>query len=247
MMRLTLTLLALLAVLAAGGCDENKTVAPTAGTDERVERPAHEDAASLADGRRLIDRIAAARDGSVIRVSAGRYLTSGPIPVHNKRDLTLIFEDTYIYCRDTNANVLEINESRNIHIVGGHFRHDKPKAEYECHGSVAAIARSQDVALYAAELNGCGAVGVHVNGCQNVTIYNCRIHLNSFNAFYLMNSADVRLVRNTVANNASMLQAYSVSGLKMMDNTIHTNHGYWATGGELNKRYLELLNLPETP
>ena len=242
---ISLTAMALLMAMLAA-CDEQKTVKPTDAPDARLEKPANEDAASLADGRRLIERIAAARDGSVLRIPAGRYLTAGPIAIHRKRDLTLIFEDTYIYCRDTNANVLEISESKDIRIVGGHFRHDKSKPQYECHGSVAAVASSQNVAIYSAELNGCGAVGLYATGCLSLTVFNCHIHLNSFNAFYLMNCDGVKLVRNQVANNASMMQAVNVTGLEMMDNVIYGNRGYWQTGDELNKRYLELLNLPET-
>lgn len=244
-----LSLFVIPCLLWVAGCDEQKTTRPptdAAARDERLEKPANEDASSLADGQRLVERLAAARNDSVLRIGPGRYLTSGPLRLHRKRNLTVIFEDTYIYCRDTNANVIEVSESQNINIVGGHFRHDKPKRAYECHGAVAAFAASRDVAIFDAELNGCGAVGLHVNGCQNITAYDCDIHSNTFSAFYLANSSEISLVRNQVHDNASMLQTHNVSGLNMLDNTIHSNRGDWQTDSALGRRYIELMKMQET-
>ncbi len=234
-------------LFSGGGCDENKKVKPDPDAREiSTRKPPGKDAASIADGRWLINRIGDAANGSVIRIPAGRYLTSGPVRIHRKANLTIIFEDSTVVCRDINANVLEVNESKNISIVGGHFRHTTSPDGRQSQGSVAAVRNSKTVALYGAELSGSGMVAMYGEGSQNLTIFNCRIHGTTQAAFDLYNCSGVSIVRNEVRKNTTSLRGHNLSGLRLFDNTTHGNPGALDEVTAINQRYLELLNTPAT-
>lgn len=181
--------------------------------------------ASDLDVQALIDRTP---DGGIVRIPAGRYVLERGLVIEGRSRLTLLGEPgTAVLVKDVNVHVLTVRNSSAIQVENLHLRHQEPLREYQCHGSVVRIENSNGVTIIGCELDGCGAIGVAAYGSTNITVRNCSIHHNTFNAFYLDSCREIELAGNTVENNGNFAQMYRIDGLMMHDNTIHDNGGYW--------------------
>jgi hypothetical protein len=175
--------------------------------------------------QRLVNEAA---DGTVVEIPSGRYLLSSPLTLARRKNLHLAFHPgTQVRLADVNADIIVIDDCRNIRITGVHARHLKPLKEYQCHGSVLRINNSRNVRIENCELNGCGAVGVMAKQ-SSLSIFNCHIHHNTWNAIYLYSCPEAVVVGNLIEDNANTLQASGQNGeIDFSDNLVRRNGGYW--------------------
>ncbi|MDQ7779383.1 MAG: right-handed parallel beta-helix repeat-containing protein [Planctomycetota bacterium] len=165
--------------------------------------------------------------GQRVTVPLGTYVFKQGL-VFECDDTTLWCEPgTWILVEDVNASVLSIHEVKNARIENAHLSHVKPLEEYECHGPVVDIGNAEGVVLFNCELAGCGAVGVRAVGVKDLTVQNCLIRDNTFNAFYFDTCEQVSLIANVIEDNANLFQMYRVTDIQSSDNLIRNNGGYW--------------------
>jgi hypothetical protein len=179
------------------------------------------------DLQALIDR---AEDGDTITISTGTYVIEDGLVISGREGLTILCESPVnVFCRDTNDDVLTIMSSSGITLAGGRLRHLEPLDEYICHGGVVRVAEASDVLVYRCELDGCGAIGASIRSSQNVHIHQCHVHDNSFAAFYIDDSDEVKITDCRIVDNMTMLANYARGdqSLEMWGNTITNNTGYW--------------------
>ncbi|MBI4833489.1 MAG: right-handed parallel beta-helix repeat-containing protein [Planctomycetes bacterium] len=175
--------------------------------------------------QRLIDN---AKDGDVVDIPYGRYILKEGLKVKNRINLKILCQKgTQIFVDDVNEAIISIENSRDILLENAHLRHLKPLEEYECHGGVVVIRESSKTVISNCDLNGCGAIGVHAEGSNSVTIEHCYIHDNTFTAFYINNCDDVKIRGNIIEDNAGFLNLYKIGNMEMSDNLIQRNGGYW--------------------
>jgi hypothetical protein len=91
---------------------------------------------------------------------------------------------------------------------------------------VVSVADSKPVRIENCELNGCGAIGVSARR-STISITNCHIHHNTFNAFYFESCKEVLVVGNIIEHNANTLQSYRCEEIIFSDNLVRDNGGYW--------------------
>lgn len=181
-----------------------------------------ESAASLQD---LIDR---ARDGETVVVPRGRYVLNRSLLIQGRHNLVVEFESgAQVLVRDVEAHVVRIANSSNIEIRDAYLRHLKPLPDYQCHGYVVSIEGGRKVSIINCELDGCGAIGVEASRTSDLTIRNCYIHNNTFNALYFHTCNQIRIHSSIIEDNANLLQMYEVDDIEMSDNLIRRNGGYW--------------------
>ncbi|MBA3707726.1 MAG: right-handed parallel beta-helix repeat-containing protein [Planctomycetes bacterium] len=186
-----------------------------------------EDDHPLSQLQELID---GANDDSIITVTRGRYVGPTSLLITQRAKLTLDCEiGTEILVDDVNQHVVAISASSAITIDGALLRHVKPLTEYQCHGNVVNVEGCTGVTISNCDINGCGAIGVSVEGCTGVAIVDSFVHENTFNAFYLRSSSDIDILRDMITDNANIMQAYQVENLKLSDNEMSRNGGYWET------------------
>jgi nitrous oxidase accessory protein NosD len=172
------------------------------------------------------DLISNAADERVC-IPRGTYVLSKGLEV-NRSDITIWCEPgTRILISDVNENVVSIHNVKNVRIENAHLSHLKPLTEYNCHGNVVDIRDAEDVTIFNCDLNGCGATGVYADSSKNLSIQNCWIHRNTFNAFYLNNCEQVLILANLIENNANLFQIYESTDIEASDNLIRNNGGYW--------------------
>jgi len=218
------TIIVALCVVLVAGESRTQDQSPSAAVAEADQAP------PIIEDVDLQDLIDSAADGDTLTIPSGTYINNHGLVIEDREDLTIICQSPVnIYCRDTDADVLTIEESSGITIAGAHLRHFEPLEEYQCHGGVVRIVESSDVLLYRCELDGCGAIGASVRSSKDVHVNKCHIHDNSFVAFYLDDSEDVKITESRIDNNKSMLASYSSDdqSLEMWGNTIENNTGYW--------------------
>jgi hypothetical protein len=151
------------------------------------------------------------------------------------KSLIIPYDNMIIYCEpgtrilvdNSYDNVINIHGRKNIQIENAHLSHLRPRKYYACHGHVVDIENSENIKLYNCEINGCGAIGVGALKTDNLTIQNCWIHSNSFNAVALSTCNEVLLVANIIENNANFLSMSNVNDFEASDNLIRNNGGYW--------------------
>lgn len=202
---------------------------PAAAEQAHVDPPVVEDV----DLQALIDQ---APDGSTITIASGTYIIDTGLVIRGREDLTIICESPVnIFCRDTNDDVLTVHDSTGITLAGARLRHVEPLDEYMCHGGVVRLMEVSDVLVYRCELDGCGAIGASIRSSQNVHIHQCHIHDNSFAAFYIDNSDEVKITDCRIVDNMTMLANYARGdqSLEMWGNTITNNTGYWRQFSDL--------------
>lgn len=169
-----------------------------------------------------------ASDGDILSLQSGEYLSKKAITISSKKNLTLMAEgDVWIICDDVNEPVIRIKESSaNITLKNIKAKHKEPLKEYSCHGAVVSIDSSKNIKIINCELNGCGAMGVEMYKSSSVEIDQCYVHQNSWVAFYISQSTDVKITNNKIENNKSLIQLSRVNFLEMWGNEIKNNKGY---------------------
>ena len=174
----------------------------------------------------LIDK---AKDGQAVTVPRARYVSDKGVLIEKRRRLRIVYEKgTQILAKDTYEDVIAVVGSADVRIENAFVSHVKPRQEYDCHGSVVRISDSKSVSIVNCDLNGCGAVGVYARDSSGVTISNCLVHHNTWNALYFDGCEEIEVVGNVIEDNANLFQMYRVSGVMWHDNLIRRNGGYWA-------------------
>jgi parallel beta-helix repeat protein len=177
------------------------------------------------DIQKMIDN---AQDRSTINIPFGEYWLTQELVIQDRKSLILTSQPgTRILVKDVNADIVSILQSEEISIKNLHLRHMNPLEEYQCHGVVIRVKDSNDILIMNCELDGCGAVGVSSWSSKNISVQNCHVHHNTFNAFYFQNCADVKIRSSVVEDNGNFIQMYDTSSLEMRDNVIRRNGGYW--------------------
>ncbi|MBN1942507.1 MAG: right-handed parallel beta-helix repeat-containing protein [Phycisphaerae bacterium] len=219
-MKLCILIFAGLFAVMSAGCDSN----PVTLQEGRFETPEKDLSLQAMDLQRFVDD---APDGGVVVIPLGRYELAEPLRLTGRRNLRLAFEPgTQLRGLDTNAAVVAITDSQGVTVTGLRARHEKPLASYNCHGPVISVQDSRDVRIENCELNGCGAIGVSAVR-STLSIVNCHVHHNTFNAFYFSSCQEVTVVGNLVEHNANTFQAYRCGEILWSDNLIRDNGGYW--------------------
>jgi len=169
-----------------------------------------------------------ADDGGVVRIPRGRYVLKKGILVKARNNLTIRCEKgAQIFVDDVNEDIISFDECRNVRLETAYLRHLKPLREYACHGDVVAVSGSEKAAIVNCELNGCGAIGLDARNSKELTVRNCYVHHNTFNAFCLSDCKKVRIQSCVIEDNANFLQAHNLDDVELSDNVIRRNGGYW--------------------
>ncbi len=156
-----------------------------------------------------------------------RSVSAGALEILGKRDVKLMFsDDTELLCSDVHKDVVKITAGDRVTIVGGQFRHVKPRDAGVCQGVVFSVEGGSGVRLMRADINGCGSIGVRGQMTSNLTVYRCHIHRNTFNAFYLQSCGRVTIASNLIEHNGNTLQAYKSAEVVMVGNRIVDNSGF---------------------
>lgn len=183
---------------------------------------------SLGESSGLLRLIANGPVDGVVKIPAKRYVLGKTLVIANRQNLTIRAEPgTEILLEDVNSAVLEIENSSNIRFEGALLRHVKPLKEYQCHGEVVVIRNSSGITIENCDLNGCGAIGVSIADAKDVSISNCWIHENTFNAVYASKCDGLKVYDCVIERNGNFLQAHDLNGVEMSGNIIRDNGGYW--------------------
>ena len=196
------------------------------GTDPAIQsRSAENPPESDLDLQELIDGTS---DGGTVHIPKAKYILVDGLRVHGRENLTIACEPgSQILVDDISADVLEIADSKGIQIRGAFLRHLKPLPEYQCHGDVLKLRNSENVTIENSELDGCGAIGVSIWKSRNVTVKQCLIQNNSFNALYFDSGEKIRIMDCIIQDNANFLQMYRTQDLQLSGNVVRRNGGYW--------------------
>lgn len=201
------------------GCASEPTM-----LEGRYEAPEVDLPLQTADVQRLVD---AAPDGGTVTIPLGRYVLSKPLEIHQRRKLHIAFTPgTQLRGENTDDEVIVIEDCQEVTLSGVRARHVKPLPEYNCHGSVITVKDSRGIRIENCELNGCGAIGVYARQ-STISIINCHVHHNTFNAFYFSSCEDASVIGNIIENNANTLQADRCGEILWSDNLVRNNGGYW--------------------
>lgn len=213
----------LAAVLVSGGLLLASCAAPGPRADGAADSLPDRTAEISLQG--LID---AAADGESVAVPAGRYVLTEPLVIRGRQGLTVAFgPPAEVLLTDPNRDVVRIEDSAGITLRGALVRHLEPLAEYQCHGAVVEVSRSETVTIDDCTLNGSGAIGVSARQVRDLTIQHCVIERNSFNALCLTDCSGVRVFDCVIRANANFLQADGLNDVEFSGNVIHDNGGYW--------------------
>ena len=124
------------------------------------------------------------KNGDTLIVAKGEYLSEKQILIDNKNNVTLVFnQESNILCSDMFETVITIQNSSNIAIKNGTYKHVNFDQETYCTGSVFYIYKSSAITLDNCDINGCGSVGVSAYASNDITLTKCKIHDNSEGAF----------------------------------------------------------------
>ena len=218
--RVGVTLGILLAGVALTGCQP--------GSPDGPERPAPAPAKLPASKVSIQSLIDAAKDGQAVHVPRARYVSRKAVLIKGRKGLRIVCEKgTQILVTHTYECVLSVVESQDVRIENAFLSHVKPREEYACHGSVVRISDSKSVSVFNCDLNGCGAIGVAANDSRDITVKNCLIHHNTFNAFYFQGCEHIRVLGNIIEDNANLFQMYRVNDVEWRDNVVRRNGSYW--------------------
>jgi hypothetical protein len=209
-------------VIGISGCASEST----AVREGRFETPEVDLPLQTADVQRLVDD---APDGGTVNIPMGRYVLSGPLTIRRRRNQRVAFTPgAQLRCANTDEAVIAIEDCQGLTLSGVRARHVKPLASYNCHGPVVSVSNSRDVRIENCELNGCGAIGVSARR-STLSITNCHVHHNTFNAFYFESCDEVSVIGNVIEYNANTFQAYRCGEILWSDNLVRDNGGYWET------------------
>ena len=155
------------------------------------------------------------------------YVTAGTLVLRDLHGLCIWFQPgTEIILDDTYSNVIQLMDCSDITILNGSFRHVDPLDYYDCQGSVFRLMNSSDITLDNCTISGCGAMGVVIEDCSDVTVTHCLIQDNSFTAFYLWAFDGLRIVGCEIVDNGRLFystgQQYQTN-LEMNNNLIMNN------------------------
>ena len=183
----------------------------------------------------LQEAINNAKSGDTILLKPGTYESKTAFNIEGKENLTITGDaensegDVWIIVDDVNESVINISKkSKSIFIRDIKARHKKPLKEYACNGAVIRINDSTGVKIMGCELNGCGAMGVEMADAKKIFISGCYIHKNSWTAFYIYNSSNIKITYNKIENNKSFIDLNKVSQFEMWGNQIKNNEGYYS-------------------
>ncbi|MBN1553878.1 MAG: right-handed parallel beta-helix repeat-containing protein [Phycisphaerae bacterium] len=224
-MKLYIALVVVLSAVILGGCASPETDVQGG----RFEIPEKDLPPRSADLQKIIND---APDHGVVVIPLGRYELSSPLTIQGRKNLHIAFTPgTQVRGTNVNEAVVSILDSQDITLTGIRARHVKPLPTYNCHGPVLQIKDSRNVRVENCELNGCGAIGVSARS-STLTIRNCHVHHNTFNAFYFNSCDEVSVIGNIIENNANTIQAYRCGEILCSDNLVRDNGGYWEESRE---------------
>jgi parallel beta-helix repeat protein len=178
-----------------------------------------------ADIQKIIDD---AKSNKVVRIPKGVYELDRSLVIRDKKNITFrCAAGTQILVTDVMVPVVSIQNCEGVVFENALARHKKPLKQYECHGAVFEISGSDSIVVFNCDINGSGAIGVSAKETSRLTVQNCHVHENSFNAFYLDKCSDIVIKRNRIEKNGNLFQCYSINDLMMMNNSTDNNGGYW--------------------
>lgn len=213
--------------LVSAGC--SATNSPSGASPRAAESSAASSEPKLPRPRiDLQPLLTAAKNGATIHIPHGEYVIEKGLTIEDKSDLLIVADGgANIFLTDVTQDVLAIAQSRKITIRNLHVRHLKPLQEYECHGAVLRVSRSQDVRVQNCDLDGCGAIGVAADDVAKLQVQDCHIHNNTFTAIYLSRCQEVQIYGCRIEDNRHFLQTLEVDDLQMGDIIANRNGGYW--------------------
>ncbi len=199
------------------------------------------------DGQRIQAMIDHAHNGDVLRIPPGVYVMDTPLKMEKKSDLTLLCKGVHLKTRDLMAPVFIIKDSENINIIDGHFQHLEPLGEYQCDGPVFSIANTKAIRIMGTEINGCGAIGISANRSNDLMVYQCEIHHNTFTAFYLTSCKKVEIFDNLIHHNGQSLWSASSRSISMQGNEMYLNKSFPSAAKEAQGIYNQLRDQLKEP
>ncbi len=126
------------------------------------------------------DAFQASVDGDTILITAGTYEYDESLVLNRLADVVILGEEgTELICNSSLDNVIWINSCDRILVSGLSMRHADPGEDSRCDGNVIGIDSSNDITVMNCEINGCGAVGVYIVACGEITLLDNFIHGNS--------------------------------------------------------------------
>jgi parallel beta-helix repeat protein len=167
----------------------------------------------------LSQKIAAAKPGAVIEVSAGKYNVDlvGGLKIYNKTRLTLRARGKVeLFSRKADSQIVDIKKSKHITIKGFTIYHDVPVA---CVAACVAIDDSDSVTVKGNDIHGSGAYGVAAWGHhnKNVRVIGNRIHHCSYWGVEI-HSKGGEISGNTFSDNGGNIDPGSSTSLTIKNN-----------------------------
>lgn len=174
----------------------------------------------------LQQTIDSASSGTVIRLEDITCHYTKALQITDKENLTIEGKgNVWIIVDDINDDVIEIHNSLRVFLKNIKARHQTPLNDFRCEGSVVRMSDSKQIWLTDCELNGSGAVGVHLESSTEIIVNQCYIHHNTLAAFWLDGSDGVAIHNNTITDNGSTIYGLNVGDIRMSENIIGNNHG----------------------
>lgn len=168
----------------------------------------------------LQTQIDGSRDGMTVEIPKGTYSITAPIRIAKRNGLTLDFaQGAEVVSSDPLNYVLVATQSQNITIRGGIFRHANPPSD-SCSGHVLEFDRCSSLLVDSANINGCGAIGIMLDGCVDVTINNCWIHKNWSRAMCIYRCERVSVLGCKIEENGHLFLMQDNKNVVFRGNTI---------------------------
>ncbi len=124
------------------------------------------------------------KNGDTLLIAKGEYLSEKQLIIENKNNITLVFnQESNILCNNIYETVFRIQNSSNITIKNGTFKHINFNNDFYCTGDVFYIDKASSITLEDCDINGCGSVGISAYESNDITLTKCKIHDNSEGAF----------------------------------------------------------------
>lgn len=193
-------------ILAACETENANTITTLEEDDGREESTLTLLAETENDVRSAFKRIPKFNRPIRVLITEGTYVFPNCIVLQGATNVTIEGEGTVrFHCEDTDEDVMAIIESKDITVKNVRMRHVTPLEEYQCHGAVLRVRKSENVSILACELNGCGAVGLSVWHSEEIRVSKSLIHDNSFCAFYFESVDNIGITMSTIINNGSFI------------------------------------------
>lgn len=155
----------------------------------------------------------ASADGDTIMITAGIYEYDESLILNRLADVVILGEEgSELICNSSSDNVIWLNSCDRILLSGLSMRHADPGEDSRCNGNVIGMDSSDDITVMNCEINGCGAVGVYITSCGDVSLLDNFIHGNSA---WAVQKDGYGLI----------CESRNLDGLTMIGNTVINNRG----------------------